>query len=186
MSEALGEAHEIGNKKVALLIAALALLLAFSEAGGKNAQHHATEHNIEASDLFNFYQAKVLRATVLQTQAEELEMLQPAPGSDGAAITKKVSYWKDLAKTAEDDPKNGFRVLNGKAKEAGEARDRSNLQNEHFEVSSGILQVAIVLASASIITAVGALVWVAGAMGIVGVTLMAFGQFAPAMLPFFH
>ncbi len=55
------------------MIAILALLLALAEAGAKNAQHLSTEKNIESSDLFNFYQAKKIRSTVVETAASMLE-----------------------------------------------------------------------------------------------------------------
>src|SRR5271165_7200274 len=61
------------DRTVALIIAILALLLALAEAGAKKAQHVSTEKNIEASDLFNFYQAKKIRSTVVETAAQMLE-----------------------------------------------------------------------------------------------------------------
>ena len=42
---------------------------------------------------------------------------------------------------------------------------------EHFEYASGALQIAIVLASASIITGVATLAWVAGVLGVIGAVL---------------
>jgi len=47
MAEALEDAVESKDKRVALVIAILALFLALSEAGGKNAEHRSTEQNIE-------------------------------------------------------------------------------------------------------------------------------------------
>ena len=48
--------HHGGNKGVALLIAVLALVLAFSETLGKSAQTSALGYNIEASNLWAFFQ----------------------------------------------------------------------------------------------------------------------------------
>ena len=45
------------NKNVALLIAVLALVLAFSETLGKAAQTSALASHIEASNLWSFFQA---------------------------------------------------------------------------------------------------------------------------------
>ena len=59
-----------GNKGVALLISVLALVLAFSETLGKAAQTNALALNIEASNLWAFFQAKTIRQTVLRTAAE--------------------------------------------------------------------------------------------------------------------
>ena len=60
------------NKKIALLIAVLALFLAFSETLGKSAQTAAIADNIRASDTWNFFQAKTIRQTNLRTAAEAL------------------------------------------------------------------------------------------------------------------
>ena len=73
MAEPLEDAVESKDKKVALLIAILALFLALAEAGAKNAEHRATEFNIESSDLYNFYQAKKVRQSIAETAAETLE-----------------------------------------------------------------------------------------------------------------
>ena len=50
--------HDEGSKKIGLLIAILALVLAFSETLGKGAQTQALSLNIEASNLWTFFQAK--------------------------------------------------------------------------------------------------------------------------------
>ena len=58
------------NKKIALLIAVIALFLAFSETLGKSAQTAALSSTIEASNLWNFFQAKTIRQTSLRTAAD--------------------------------------------------------------------------------------------------------------------
>ena len=58
------------NKKIALLIAVIALFLAFSETLGKSAQTAGIELNIKASDTWNFFQAKTIRQTTLRAAAE--------------------------------------------------------------------------------------------------------------------
>src|ERR1700722_24929 len=63
--------HAAGsNRKIALIIAVLALLLAFSETLGKSAQTEAISLNIKASDTWNFFQAKTIRQTAIRTAAE--------------------------------------------------------------------------------------------------------------------
>src|SRR5438477_266238 len=61
------------NKRVALLIAVIALFLAFSETLGKSAQTAALSYNVEASNLWAFYQAKRIRQTSLQAATELLK-----------------------------------------------------------------------------------------------------------------
>ena len=53
-------------------------------------------------------------------------------------------------------------------------------------MSSGAasLQIAIVLASAAIVTGISALIWFSAALGVIGAALIAFGFFAPTALTF--
>ena len=65
--------HAAGsNKKIALLIAVIALFLALSETLGKGAQTESLSLNVEASNLWAFFQAKSIRSTTLLTAAEGL------------------------------------------------------------------------------------------------------------------
>src|ERR1043165_5617061 len=62
------------NKRVALLIAVIALFLAFAETLGKSAQTAALNHQIEASNLWNFFQAKNIRRTSTLIAAEQTKL----------------------------------------------------------------------------------------------------------------
>src|SRR5450631_4299694 len=62
------------NKKVALLIAVMALFLAISETMGKSAQTAALNYQIEASNLWNFFQAKNIRRTSTIVAAEQSKL----------------------------------------------------------------------------------------------------------------
>jgi hypothetical protein len=189
MAEALEDAVESENKKVALIIAILALFLALAEAGAKNAQHRSTEQNIEASDLFNFYQAKKVRSTIAETAAQSLEAVAPTVTDEkaSAGIEKQIADWKATVAKFEKDPKkpeDSLDKLQERATEQQEGRELSNRRLEHFEYASGALQIAIVLASAAIITGIGVLAWAAAGLGLIGAVLMAFGYLAPMALGF--
>ena len=59
-----GHGHvDPSNKKIALLISILAMVLALSETLGKSAQTAALSYNVEASNLWSFFQAKTIRMT---------------------------------------------------------------------------------------------------------------------------
>lgn len=189
MAEPLEDAVESENKKVALIIAILALFLALAEAGAKNAQHRSTEQNIESSDLFNFYQAKKIRSTIAETAAQAFEVERVAATDPKAqeAFEKQIGDWKAVVARFEKDPKkpeDSLEAIQERAVAAAEARELSNRRLEHFEYASGALQIAIVLASAAIITGMAVLVWLAGGLGVIGAVLMAFGYFAPTVLSF--
>src|SRR3569623_826822 len=68
------EANKNLNKRIALLIAVLALFLAFSETLGKSAQTAALNYQIEASNLWNFFQAKNIRRTSTLVAAEQTKL----------------------------------------------------------------------------------------------------------------
>jgi hypothetical protein len=191
MTEATDSALEAKEKdrRAAIVIAILALFLALSEAGAKKADHISTEKNIESSDLFNFYQAKKIRSTIVETAAQTLESQMPGVSDPKAhdALEKQVADFKTKAAEFEHDPKkpeDSLDAIQDRANEAGDARELANRQLEHYELGSGAVQIAIVLASAAIITGVGALMWFSVALGAVGVILMTLGFFAPTMISF--
>jgi hypothetical protein len=189
MAEPLEDAVESADKKVALIIAILALFLALAEAGAKNAEHRSTEQNIESSDLFNFYQAKKLRSTIAETAAQAFEVERTAASDPKAqeAFEKQIAAWKETVARFEKDPKkpeDSLDAIQERAVAAGEGRERSNRKLEHFEYASGALQIAIVLASAAIITGMSILAWFAVGLGAIGAVLMAFGYLAPTVLSF--
>ena len=185
-----GHGHvDPSNKQVALLIAILALVLAISETLGKSAQTVGLSANIEASNLWAFFQAKTIRLTVLRTAAEEVELgLQPIilPKTK-EAIEQRVAAWRKTAERYESEPetREGRKELAARAKEAEKKRDYALAAYHHYEVASAAVQIAIVLASAAIITGIAALVWVAVGLGVVGVVLSLIGFIAPTAVHLF-
>ncbi|MSQ48755.1 MAG: DUF4337 family protein, partial [Betaproteobacteria bacterium] len=141
MSGGHGHADHGGNKGVALLIAVLALVLAFSETLGKSAQTSALSYNIEASNLWAFFQAKTLRQTTLRTAAEQLEALV-----DTEKSRKQVQTWKKTADRYQDEPDSGEgrKQLAERAKSVEKKRDLALAAYHHFEMSSAAVQIAIV------------------------------------------
>lgn len=182
--EAAHEAQHLhgSNKKIALLIAVLALFLAFAETLGKSAQTDAISYNVEASNLWAFFQAKTIRMTVVGTAAEELETVQNVTDpAQAAAIKKRIEAWRANAARYNDEPdtNEGRKQLSARAVTAEKKRDTSMQKYHHFEMSSAAFQIGIVLASATVITGIIALAWLAGGLGVVGIALMGIGLFAP-------
>src|ERR1043165_6915777 len=99
-------AEQGGNKKIAIFIAALAALLALAETGGKSAQTAALFHNIDATNLWQFFQAKTIRQTTLRTAAETAG-LQPAEALAAPlaeARKKQVEQWRETVARYESEP----------------------------------------------------------------------------------
>jgi hypothetical protein len=182
MSGGHGHVDHGSNKGIALLISILALVLAFSETFGKSAQTAGLAYNIEASNLWAFFQAKTIRQTVLRTAAEELSVV-----GDSEKSKKQVEKWRETAQRYQNEPDTGEGrdQLAARAKEAEKKRDRAMAAYHHYEMGSAAVQIAIVLASASIITTIPALVWIAGGLGVVGVAFCAIGFFFPTAVHLF-
>jgi len=182
-----GEHSQYFNRRIALLIAVLALFLSFSETLGKSAQTEAIAANVESSDLWAFFQAKSIRMTQVNTAAEEMLVVAEAASDPAAkaAMQKQIDAWKKTAARYDSEPstREGRKELAERAKEAEEKRDLAMAKYHHYELGSAAFQVGIVLSSAAVITGTVALAWLGGALGVLGLVLTAFGLFAPHALP---
>jgi Domain of unknown function (DUF4337) len=176
------------NKKVALLIGVMALFLAFSETLGKSAQTGALSYNIEAANLWAFFQAKNIRRTVVLTAAEEMMVNAPgAPEPVKAAATKQIDTWQQTAARYRSEPevREGTVELAARAKEMEAKRDIALAKHHHYEIASAAFQIGIVLASATVITGMMLLTWLALGLGGLGLVLTAIGLFAPHAIHLF-
>ena len=171
------------NKKIAILISVLALFLAISETAGKSAQTDALSYNVEASNLWSFFQAKTIRGTQLRASADAMavELITTSDPTLKAAREKQIDAWRKTADRYDTEPSTneGRKELAARAKHAEERRDLSMAKYHHFEIASAAFQIAIVLASATVITGIMLLAYLAGALGITGLGFMAIALFAP-------
>ena len=171
------------NKKIALLIAVIALFLAFSETLGKGAQTEALGKNVEASNLWAFFQAKSIRRTVVQATSEQARLSLGMMGDDAAkaALQKQIEDWTKTAARYRSEPETGegSEELAKRAKHAEHERDLALAKYHHYEVASAAFQIGIVLASATIITGMMVLAWISGVLAIVGLAFTAIGLLAP-------
>lgn len=181
--------HDEGSKRIGLLIAVLALVLAFSETLGKGAQTQALSLNIEASNLWTFFQAKTVRLTMMKTAAETaaLELAQTTDPKAKDVIDKQIAGWRKTAERYDSEPETneGRKELAARAKATEQKRDRALAAYHNYELGSGAVQIGIVLASASIITGLAVLVWIAAALGAVGVAFSLIGFFWPTAVHLF-
>jgi uncharacterized protein HemX len=174
------------NKKIALLIAVIALCLALSETLGKGAQTESISKNVESSNLWAFFQAKSIRRTTVQTQADQAKLTLRLATDEAtrAALQKQIDDWQKTAARYRSEPETGEGQdqLAARAKHAEHARDLAMAKYHHFEMASAAFQIAIVLASATIITGIIALAWISGLLAFAGVGFTAIGVWAPHAL----
>jgi len=193
-------AAESQNKKIALLIAVIALFLAFSETLGKSAQTAALSYNVEASNLWAFYQAKTIRQTTLQATNELLKFErmkldgEPANEALKKGMSDRIDNWTRTAARYESEPMDrpvskdvnlnppygeGRRELSALALAAQAKRDTAMEKYHHYEVASAAYQIGIVLASSAVITGMLVLAYAAAGLGVLGLIFTAIGLFAP-------
>ena len=173
MSDAMEDiAHEAtheashGNrsaKLIGLLISVLALFLAVSEMLGKSAQTHALALNIEASDTWNFFQAKTIRQTMLRTNMESLKLQTDMSKPE---VVKQIAAWQATIDRWESEPSTneGRKELIQKAKHIEAERDGFLEQYHAYEFASLLFQLGIVLSSVTLLTSI--LWFSAGSIGL--------------------
>ena len=170
--EHAAHAAESGRRWSALLIAALAAGLAFTEQGAQHAETRMSASAIAAADLWAQYQAKSIRANEARDMASVVAVAAPAgPDRDHA-----VDALKNDADRFEHDGKTGKAAIAAQAHADEAERDAAHERLEAFDNAAAALQLGIVLTTASVITgsmmlAGGGLVLglIGGALGILGV-----------------
>jgi hypothetical protein len=182
-----GGGHDTQNKRIALVISVLALFLAFSETLGKSAQTSALNFQIEASNLWNFFQAKNIRRTLTLVAAEsgKIDVATTTDEARKAAIAKQVDEWTKTAARYRSEPEaadgkgEGTVELMRRAKEMEHERDLALNKYHYFEFASAALQIGIVLCSAAVITGMILLVYLAGGLGVLGLVFTGMALFFP-------
>jgi Domain of unknown function (DUF4337) len=181
-----GHGHvDTSNKRLALLVAVLAALLAISEMGGKSSQTNALASHIDAANLWSFFQAKTIRQTTMRTAAEEAEAtFKDSPQGMPAAMKAQSDRWRQTAQRYESEPETGEgrKELMARAKVKEEHRDKSLAAYHMFEYASAAFQLAIVLAGASALTSVVWLIVISCGLGVVGLGFTVLAFVAPTLV----
>jgi hypothetical protein len=202
--DTLGRQAEDDNKRdrdrlISVWIGVLAVLLAICGMGGANSTKDSTLKNIEASNMWGFFQAKNLRREARRVEAEQLEFMIVAnpqmPDAARLAIADKLKALKAADERLTNDPVviaadgkktggEGLDQLFQKAKALEAERDLAMTRDPYFDYGTALLQIAIVLASVAIISSGSMLLALSGLVGILG-ALFSFNGFTLLVrLPF--
>jgi Domain of unknown function (DUF4337) len=178
------------DKLIGVYIGILAVILAICNVGGGNASNTAMFKNIEASNLWGFFQAKNIRRQGLRLHADDLDLMISAdpnmPEVARASITTKIADYRAQAEKLTTDPerKEGLDELFVKGKALEVERDEALKRGPYFDYGQALLQIAIVLASIAIIAGGNALLVLSFILGLLG-TISTMGGFTLAFpLPF--
>jgi hypothetical protein len=175
-------AAEHGAKGAALLVAVLAALLAVVEVQAKHAEILVQENSISAADSWSQYQAKSIRQAVARDIARLAETMD-VPGQPDRAVGRQAllqALQQDQVRY-EKDPRDGKDAIAARAHAFEAARDRTLERAHAFDNASAALELGIVLATASAITASRMLIQLALGLGAAGVVLALLAVFAPAL-----
>lgn len=178
------------SKWIGVYVGVLATLLAICGVGGGNAAKDATRSNIEASNMWAFFQAKNIRRTAFSVAADELELsllANPAmPDAARQATTQKIKVYRDTVArfTTDKEQGEGLDQIFPKAKAIEAERDVAMRKDPYFDLSQALLQIAIVLASVALIAGADALLWASGGLAVLGTFLMLNGFTLWFALPF--
>jgi len=126
----------------------MAAALALTEFAAKDSQTEYLTTHIAASDTWSQYQGKSVRRTALLS---EVDLLDSLPNAD-PSIQKRIADARGNADRMASEPgKDGMEQLVEKAHEQEHERDHASHRTHILEIASGGLQIAIVLASISIV-----------------------------------
>ena len=165
MERAHGEPSGGAARRVAVLVAILAAGLALAEMAEKAAQNEYLTHHITTSDDYAYYQAKTIRSALYTQQADILSSL---PNAADPALVARAAAARAAAARMDDDVKSvGRKQLLAKAAHSEALRHEAFHSYHLFELVVSGLQIAIVLASVSVVTRVGLLAAAAALIGVV-------------------
>jgi hypothetical protein len=194
-AEQIAEARESADvrfkNRAALIIAFMAMLLAITSLGGGNAAEDVANNNIQASDTWAFYQAKSIRQTSLKVAADTLEAdLRANPNMAPEArdfIRQKLDEYRKTVDRYEDEPDaqdpgdplkgEGRKQLTARAKDFESKRNEASKQDPNFDFSEALFQIAIVLASVSILASSRHILRLSVLVGAAATLLMLNGYF---------
>ena len=160
------EANDPFEKRAAVTIAILAVALAVVGNKGDNARTDAIIKTNEASNQWAYFQAKGIKGSIATAQEELLTSL--APGSADARhaeIEKRIARLKADAERykSEQEP------IKKAAEEAEKEAEVGSSINDRCDHGSLAIQIAIVLASVSILARSQAF-WIASiVLGLIGI-----------------
>jgi len=158
--------HDDGwARGVSVLVSCLAAVLALAQTGEKASQNEYLTEHIAVSDDWALYQAKNQRSVIRTAEADVLASL---PNAADPAVQTRIKSAQDTAALMRDDPArgDGMKQMAEKAKAREAHRDGLAERYHHYEFAVGALELAIVIASVSVVTRSR---WMSVGGGIVGV-----------------
>ncbi|HXW69284.1 MAG TPA: DUF4337 domain-containing protein [Dissulfurispiraceae bacterium] len=175
------------TKYVALVTAIFAVLLAITSLGGNNAAKEMLLTQQQSADQWAFYQSKAMREHLYRSQKMRLEAdLFDRPATMKPAAQKKYEALLNSFREAEVRENAEKKKIEADAKRLEEERDRNMSKDPYFDHAEVLLQIAIVMASISILASSRQVFAFAIVCATAGTILMLNGYLLIFRIPFFH
>jgi len=137
----LPEAKDPFERKVALSIAIIAVILAVFSTLGDHAKTSAIILTNQASDQWSFYQAKSIKEHLVETETKLLK-----------AISKETGISNEINTTAQKKYEEELKEIKQKAEELTEEARHETTMTQRSDIAALIIQVSIVLCSIAILS----------------------------------
>lgn len=175
------------TKRIALVTAIFAVILAIASLGGSNATKEMLLAQQQSSDQWAFYQAKVIREHLYKSQKVRLEADLAERGSSMKPETLK-NYESLLKKLDEEAVRYSTekKEIEREAKKLEHERDINRQRDPYFDYAEVLLQISIVMASVSILAVSRPMFYFAVFVALFGAILTINGYILVFRLPFLH
>jgi len=163
------------------------VLLAITSLGGNNAAKEMLLTQQQSADQWAFYQSKAMREHLYRSQKMRLEAdLFVSPTTMKPAAKKKYEALLNSFREAEARENTEKKKIETEAKQLEEERDRYMSKDPYFDHAEVLFQIAIVMASISILSSSRQVFAFAIVCATAGTILMLNGYLLIFRIPFFH
>ena len=175
------------TRRVALTTALFAVMLAITSLGGNNAMKEMLLAQQEASNQWAFYQSKVSREQLCKTNKELVGaiLLERGPSMRPEAKSKYETLRKSF-EVEEERYRNEKGKIEEEAKHSETDRDVNRQKDPYFDFAEVLLQIAIVLASISILSGIRLVFYFSIGAAVIGSVLSINGFSMLFQIPFFQ
>ena len=173
------------SKRVALCTALFAVILAISSLGGNNAAKDMMLSQQQSSNLWSYYQSKVMREHLYKVEKQKAEAQLVERGAAMNAQAREL-YEKNRQLYAAEEKRYASEKLEieQNAKKLEQQRDIGIAKDPYFDYAEALLQIAIVMASISILSGSRPVFGISIACAILGSFLCLNGYLLLVRIPF--
>jgi hypothetical protein len=150
------------RNRVSILVGIFAVLLAIVHVEAASSARESLLKTVQASDTYNYMQAKIIREAVFKTAAQE-PSLEPAARAE---LLKEAARQRNPDKAG-----HGIAQLQPQADKLRDEGETASQRSEWYELAETAMQVAIVLLSIALVARSWAIVAGAASLAGVGVIL---------------